>query len=186
MSGNKCNKKFSVLNVEHEDTPEEASDILCEVNNKVQIFIKYLREKYSCKSSYVKKLDKYYQHDDIVESKNETYTENKLKGGSDKIYVCLRDSENGKLFNSNLILFIILHELTHVIDDEWNTESEHSERFWILNTRVLIEAHESGIFSDGIVDYSRNPVNYCNNVKIDNNPLFDSVLVRKAERIIWK
>lgn len=183
--GMRCNMNFAVLDIDHEDSPGMASDLLCEVNSKVQRFIKHLRFKYTCQNEKVKKLDKYYQHTDLVESRDETYTENKLRNDSAKIYVCMRDVKTGKLYSPDLILFVIIHELTHVIDPNWNVTSSHSHSFWVLNSRMLLEAKEAGLFPRGFRDYSIFPIDYCNGVKINNNPALDRELVGRAKEIVF-
>jgi hypothetical protein len=182
--GNYCKKKFSVLNVDHKQGPKEASDFLCKINYKIKIFINYLKIKYGDKKIFIKKLIKKYQSEDLVESKNNTYTDDKLEYNSSKINICIRKIDDGYLFDHYLILFIVIHELTHVIDKEWNTGDKHSNNFWILNTRMLLEAKESGIFENGFIDYSKYPVKYCNGVLINNNPIFDLDLVNKADKLI--
>lgn len=77
-----------------------------------------------------------------------SYTINKSK-----VYLCLRD-ENGEYYSNNMLLFVFLHELAHVICDEIG----HTKRFQEIFDALLDEASNMGIYDPDI------PVvrNYCN------------------------
>lgn len=95
-----------------------------------------------------------------------SYTENKKT-----LILCLRRKkadENGDhpLHDINTMMFVVLHELTHMMNDEWG----HPYEFWVLFKFVLENAVEAGVYTP--VDYKRNPLVYCG-MDITYNPLFD-------------
>lgn len=81
---------------------------------------------------------------------NKTYTINKKK-----IFICLKD-EYGRYYNRNHLVYVILHEYSHVLCDEWDTDS-HGEKFWIIFDGLLEDASSAGLYDSSI------PVleNYC-------------------------
>jgi len=76
-----------------------------------------------------------------------SYTINKKK-----IYMCLRD-ENGDYYHDNMLLFVVLHELAHVLCDEIG----HTDKFQQIFQVLLDDAVKLGIYDPEI-----EPVqNYC-------------------------
>ena len=97
-----------------------------------------------------------------------SYTENK----GEKLVLCLRNKIPDKdgiyeFHDINLIMFVVLHELTHVMNDRWG----HLSQFWQLFRVVLRNAVECGIYQP--VDYRNNNKDYCG-MKITYNPLYDN------------
>ena len=91
---------------------------------------------------------------------NTSFTEGKGR----KIVMCLRNKA-GQLHDVNTIMFVTLHEITHVMNDQWG----HELYFWGLFRIVLQEAVECGIYEP--VDYARRPKAYCG-IMITQNPLY--------------
>jgi hypothetical protein len=78
---------------------------------------------------------------------NRSYTINKKK-----IYMCLRD-ENGEYYDDNMLLFVAIHELAHVLCDEIG----HTDKFQSIFQDLLQQAIAIGIYNPDI-----EPVyNYC-------------------------
>ena len=74
-----------------------------------------------------------------------------------------------KIYNMNTIMFVVLHELTHVANDTWH----HDKYFWKLFKYILMEAVSCNVYKP--VNYAVNPEKYCNTV-ITYNPLFDDTV----------
>jgi hypothetical protein len=78
---------------------------------------------------------------------NKSYTINK-----EKIYICLKD-ENGNYFNNNMLIYVIAHEISHVIC----TEIGHTELFQNIFEELLQELTKAKIYNPSIpIDQ-----NYC-------------------------
>jgi hypothetical protein len=96
-----------------------------------------------------------------------SYTEDK------KILVlCLRHkkanaSGQHELHDINTMMFVVIHELSHMMNNEWN----HGLDFWVLFKFLLLNAVEAGIYTP--VNYEIHPINYCG-LWLRYNPLFDS------------
>jgi predicted metal-dependent hydrolase len=96
------------------------------------------------------------------------YSENKRK-----LVLCLRKkiAVGGKyeLHDENTIMYVVLHEMAHMMNDQWG----HDPIFWKLFKFLLINADEAGLYKP--VDYSKNPIVYCG-LKLTYNPYFDHAL----------
>ena len=96
-----------------------------------------------------------------------SYTQNKKT-----LILCLRKKEtdesgNNKLHDINTIIFVVIHELSHMMNNLWG----HKMNFWILFKFMLLNACECGIYEP--VDYRKYPVYYCG-LLLSYNPLFDT------------
>ena len=71
---------------------------------------------------------------------DQSYTLNK----SD-VHVCLKD-KNGKYYNKNMLIYVVLHELSHVICDEIG----HTPKFDAIFAEILDEATKMKIYNPSI------------------------------------
>lgn len=79
---------------------------------------------------------------------NKSFTINKQH-----VYICMKD-ENGKYYDENMLVYVLLHELAHVLCDEIG----HTEKYRKIFRSLLHRAHEAGLY-----DPSKPPLdNYCN------------------------
>lgn len=161
----KCMKYFKVLNKED---AEKASDVLCELDSRIIKFIKYIKQKYVNDKKMQEKigrLESNYHSSDLHESEAETFTINK----GEKIMLCIRNPHTGKFFSINTLMFVVLHEITHMMLRDYHT-GDHPMEYWKLNDIVLRDAEEAGVYQN--IDYRYHPVEYCNGIIINNNPRF--------------
>ncbi len=89
------------------------------------------------------------------------YTE----GKGEYIALCIRDAQ-GKLHDINTAMYVMLHELSHVIETSYG----HVNSFWDTFKWLLQEAVEIKVYEP--VDYKNNPITYCG-LKLTFNPLFN-------------
>lgn len=94
-----------------------------------------------------------------------SYTENKVK-----LILCLRKKTpdatgHYQLHDINTMMFVVIHELTHILNDEF----DHGPKFWHLFEFMLHNSIEAGIYKP--VNYAVNPINYCG-LNLTHNPLF--------------
>jgi hypothetical protein len=71
---------------------------------------------------------------------NKSYTTNKQK-----VHLCLKD-RNGGYYSENMLMYVALHELAHVMCDEVG----HTEKFYSIFQRLLDKAHDMGIYDPSI------------------------------------
>ena len=77
---------------------------------------------------------------------NKSYTINKQK-----VYLCLKD-EKGEYYEDNMLIYVALHELAHVLCDEIG----HTDKFKRIFEELLVDAEKKGIYDSNvppILDY---------------------------------
>jgi len=98
-----------------------------------------------------------------VNSPDTSYSENK----GQRIVVCLRDKTKKPdypLIDINTIMFVMLHEMAHLMTETIG----HTPEFWENFKRILHDAVKVGIYTP--VNYSRQPTPYCG-MTITDSPL---------------
>lgn len=98
-----------------------------------------------------------------MRSQDTSYSENK----GQRIVVCLRDktkSPTYPLIDENTIMFVLLHEMAHLMTETIG----HTTEFWTNFKRILGDAVQVGIYSP--VNYSQRPVPYCG-MMITSSPI---------------
>jgi len=70
---------------------------------------------------------------------NNTLTENKKK-----IFLWFK-KKNGEYYDYNTLLYLAIHELAHVINNEYHTGHNHGEKFNELNDTLLTRAYDKGL-----------------------------------------
>tara|TARA_Y100000996_G_scaffold408583_1_gene387906 strand:+ start:311 stop:889 length:579 start_codon:yes stop_codon:yes gene_type:complete len=112
----------------------------------------------------VDKLENRFNSDIITEnipgSKYVAYSVNK----GQELSICIRDKETDRFIDYNTIIFVAIHELSHIMTNSRG----HTEEFWDNMKYLLEQASDIGIYSP--VDYSSNPVNYCGE-EINSTPM---------------
>lgn len=69
------------------------------------------------------------------------------------VYICAKDA-NGNYYGDNMLTYVILHELAHVLCDEVG----HTEKFKSIFKKLLDKATDGGIYDPSIPPID----NYCN------------------------
>lgn len=72
---------------------------------------------------------------------SKSYTINKTR-----IYLCLKDPENKNYYDDNSLIFVLLHELAHVICKSIG----HTNEFHNIFNELLVEASKAGIYNPNI------------------------------------
>jgi predicted metal-dependent hydrolase len=140
---------------------QEAADLIAKIRQKIQILKEHL--------------NKSYPDDERIKLLNENLDLNNLKEGIDdpnytsysinkgeQIVLCLRNED--KLMDINTMMFVILHELGHVI----TIDIGHTPNFWENFRWLLEESINIGIYSKQ--DFDEKPVEYCG-MNITSSPL---------------
>jgi predicted metal-dependent hydrolase len=79
----------------------------------------------------------------------------------------VKKGDNEQLIDENTLMFVAIHELSHVATKSIGHKSEFWENFKFL----LEKAKEAGIHNP--VDYKKEPQEYCG-MKIHDNTFYDS------------
>ena len=144
-----------------------AADRLATINIRMNKLVLHVSKKYPNKDN-VKRLVNGYNPKKIYEtlptSEYTAYSENK----GEKLAFCLdtEKNNNGKLIDINTLMYVALHELSHVATKSIG----HTEEFWDNFKFLIEESKEIGIYNP--VDYKKNNVKYCG-MNITDNPYYD-------------
>ena len=158
-------KEYTVK--KHYKNHQKASDILAKLNHINKTVIAHMQKKYTKSPKVdVEFLAENYNGDVLSEhtprtTVNTSYVLNK----GDLIKLCLRDQKTGEFHDMNTLIFVNLHELSHLLDRAYG----HNKSFWYGFQTVLKEAVELGLYKP--VDYNKHPVNYCG-MQIHSSPYF--------------
>lgn len=110
-----------------------------------------------------------FQPNNISEGgKDKSYTTYTLNKG-EKIVFCLRTRDNtDQLHNINLLLFVAIHELAHIMTLSTGHTPEFQKHFSFL----LKEAVDFGIYQPE--NFRANPTTYCG-IPVTDTPLPESI-----------
>jgi hypothetical protein len=143
---------------------KESANKLAEINKRVILLIKHLDSKYKNdidKNYFIEKLKSNYHpgilSEAAIDKRYTTYTINK----SD-MHVCLRQRDTfEKVYDTNLLMYVILHELAHLCN--YNRFGEpiqgHGQEFRDIFKFLIIESIKLGIYT--YEDYTEIPKEYC-------------------------
>ena len=147
---------------------KNAVDLLAKTTMKCKQLVQYMHEKYPDKDN-VKRLVDGFNPKKVMEtlptSSYTAYSENK----GEKIAFCLNTNknDNNNLINESTLMYVAIHELSHVM----TVSIGHKSEFW-QNFKFLLEnVKEAGIHQP--IDYKNEPQEYCG-MKITDNPYYDA------------
>jgi hypothetical protein len=153
--------------VRERENIQKAADLLAKITEKCKSLVKYVGNKYP-NNEDVKRLVKNFNPQKVMEtlptSEYTAYSENK----GEKLAFCLNreKSDNNNLIDEHTLMFVSIHELSHIMTKSIGHKSE----FW-KNFKFLLEnAKEAGIHNPE--DYKKTPQEYCG-MKIHDNPYYD-------------
>jgi hypothetical protein len=156
------NKKYGIQ--EEFNKSDEAVELLAKLHNHMSDFVTDLQKKIPS-DERVARLVKGFRRAEIEEAPNDdgsSYTINK----GDLVAICLRHKKDGHPFHDyNTLLFVIIHEMSHIASISEGHNSEFITNFkWLLQ-----QAKDLGYYEP--VNYNKSPMTYCG-VKVTNNPYF--------------
>ncbi len=145
---------------------ELVADLLAETTQKMKKLVTYLGNKFPEREN-VKRLVKNFNPTKISEilptSKYTAYSENK----GEKLAFCTTTTKKGNtLIDANTLMFVALHELSHIATKSVG----HTTEFW-GNFKFLIQNGEKiGIYKP--INYKKKPAKYCG-MTITDSPYYD-------------
>jgi len=140
---------------------QDASNMLSRVNADLTKLVNVLKKE---DKDGVEQLQNNFDPNNITENgpngKYKAYSVNK----GEQLSLCLRNATTDEFLDMNIIIFVAIHELAHIMTDEVG----HTQKFW-ENMKFLLErAIELGIYR--AVNYKDNPEDYCGLI-INSTPL---------------
>ena len=151
---------------------KDASNTMANINDFIFNFLKFLRNKFIFKKigtydeqEFVKRVLKNYNPDVIFENdpkagEDTSYVINK----GDQFAICLRNKQTKKLIELNVIMFVAIHELSHIM----TVEIGHTTKFWNNMKFILKNSIKHNIYKKQ--NFKDNPAPYCGMI-ITSSPL---------------
>lgn len=138
---------------------QRAADKLAEINRKIINLIDSLKKE---DREGIETLKDRYNPDQLSETglgaKYTSYSVNK----GEKISICVRHEDN-KFIDDNIIVFVVIHELAHVMTKSIG----HTKEFWDNMAYLLEQGEKIGIYKPE--NYKEKPVDYCG-MEINSTP----------------
>ena len=76
--------------------------------------------------------------------------------------MCLRDRKTNQIYADNLITYVFLHELGHIMSPSYGHDDNFLRSFRVmLNMAIYLNLYVE-------VDYSKEPVDYCGGVYLNS------------------
>jgi hypothetical protein len=148
---------------------QQAADLLAKVRIRMKKLYAHLQSTFPDKPQVKRLLQRFEANPDrILEStpdaEHTSYSVNK----GEKVHLCLRQRQGGdeSLVNENVMVFVALHEMAHMITDSIGHEPE----FWNNFGWLLKEAEKIGAYQ--YQDFKAHPVRYCG-TNITDQPRYD-------------
>jgi hypothetical protein len=152
------------------DLPDKqrAADLLAKLRQKLETLMDSLTESYPNKPQ-VKRLVQNFKSDpnrfleSTPDAEHTSYSVNK----GESVHLCLRQRDGTEnLVDDNIMMFVSIHEMAHMITKSIGHEPE----FWNNFGWLLREAEAKGLYKP--TDFKSHPVMYCG-VSITDSPKYD-------------
>ena len=146
--------------VRNEPDKYEAANLLANIMGRIHQLRGHLIENkasYSEYSDYIDRLANNLKpgHTQVYETEpGSEYTSYSVNKGEELVF-CLRSKEDNKLHDINLMMYVALHEISHIACPEIG----HTPLFKNIFAFFTNKAHELNLYR--IVDYGEQPVEYC-------------------------
>jgi len=142
----------------------EAANKLAGIGDSLRTLIGSLNENDSEKGDNIRQLKESFNPDYITENiPGSIYVAYSVNKG-EELSICIREKDTEVFIDNNIIIFVSIHELAHIM----TPESGHTPLFWDNMKYLLEKASSSGIYHPQ--DYSQNPVTYCG-MEINSTPM---------------
>ena len=146
---------------------QQAADRLARVRAKILILRTYLKQNQLTKPFVKRMLDNFdcsasRFSESTPDAQFTSYSVNK----GEQIFMCLRQrNDREELVDENIILFVALHEMSHV----GTASIGHTPEFWNHFSWMLKQAEKTKIYT--YTDFAAHPVEYCG-VHITDSPTY--------------
>ncbi len=148
------------------DLPDkvEAAEMIAEIKRRLKLLIKYCIQNHGDNQD-VKILKQRFNENNIQETDlSDSGTSYSIDKGKE-IHLCIRNKEDAKIHRINLLMFVSIHELSHLMSTSYGHNNEFGDNFVFL----LKQATKIGIYQ--AVDYSKNNVTFCG-MDVTDSPLY--------------
>lgn len=148
------------------DLPDKliAANMLANTKKNINRLVDYLYKnkdnKYSDYNKYIIRLKERINNVNISENNGRgTDTSYSINKG-DELVLCLRSRVSYQFHDSNLIFYVVLHEISHIASPKYETEfNNHGPLFKKIFEFITTVATEKGLYNK--IDFDAHPEEYC-------------------------
>jgi hypothetical protein len=163
---NKTTVRSLTDNREYEvrDLPDsvDAANMLADISDRLTKLVEHVVKNDHDRDG-VRQLKRNFNSRNIIEnSPGGQYTAYSVNKG-EQLALCLRDAKDDTFIELNLVIFVAIHEIAHVMTDEVG----HTPKFWDNMKYLLEEGYKINIYVPE--DYSKTPKTYCG-LEINSSP----------------
>ena len=146
---------------------QEAADRLARVRQKILLLRKHLQQSHMEKPFVKQMVDNFdCTADRFSESTPDAQFTSYSVNKGEKVFMCLRQrNEKEELVQENIILFVALHEMSHV----GTVSVGHTPEFWNNFAWLLKQAEATKVYE--FTNFAAHPVEYCG-VHITDSPTY--------------
>ena len=165
-------KETYIVRTGTEKEKQTAADLLARIRINLNKIVKHVYDKYKNDSRWgepVRRLKRRYSPDPmrITESSEDSnYTSYTLSKGK-KMVFCLRSKKTNQFHDFNLLMFVAVHELSHIITVASGSQS-HGKEFHTNFGFLLKEATDMGLYEK--INFESNPKEYCG-IQVTESPI---------------
>jgi hypothetical protein len=148
---------------------QQAADLLAKVRLRMKKLYVHLASTFPDKPQVKRLLQRFEANPERIleatpDAEHTSYSVNK----GESVHLCLRQRQGAdeNLVNENVMVFVSLHEMAHMITDSVGHEPE----FWNNFGWLLKQAENLGVYQDQ--DFKAHPVRYCG-TNITDQPRYD-------------
>lgn len=161
VKANHNGKSYLVRNVKDK---QEAAELLAQISSNLQLLVDHVYENDGDRDGATRMKRKFNQNNISESEPNTKYTSYSVNKG-EKIVFCLRSKDDKQeLSDLNLMMFVAIHELAHVMTKSIG----HTDEFWDNMKYLLKKAMKLNIYKRH--DFKNKPRSYCG-TKITESPL---------------
>tara|TARA_B000000532_G_C18864039_1_gene405416 strand:+ start:438 stop:1013 length:576 start_codon:yes stop_codon:yes gene_type:complete len=142
----------------------EAANKLGSISDSLKSLVDSLSTSDSEKGEYIKVLQESFNPEYITENiPGSIYVAYSVNKG-EELSLCIREKDSERFIDNNTIIFVAIHELSHIM----TPETGHTPLFWDNMKYLLEKASSQGIYMP--INYSESPVKYCG-MDINSTPM---------------
>ena len=147
--------------VQDKDDALEAANLIGQIREKIITLIEHLKKSYP-KDERTQRLSNNYRENSLKEGVSDPrYTSYSVNKG-EEIVLCIRNKD--KLMDLNTMMFVVLHELSHLASESIG----HTDEFWTNFRWILEESINIGVYQHQ--EFNKKPIEYCG-MSITSSPL---------------
>jgi hypothetical protein len=134
---------------------QDAANMLAKLKENIFTLSNKLNNTNNKYSAYMKKLNEEIKDCEIYEnSGNSPYTSYSVNKG-EKIVFCLRSKKDNSIYDINLLMYVALHEISHIACPEYG----HTALFKKIFAYITDEAIKMSLYTK--IDFNNHPEEYC-------------------------